>query len=391
MQNQKRPAYNPIYWLAALGPGGLAVSFFVYANFMVPHKGVPMLTFDHAYPVFMQGGALAYLIAAVYVLFLISAFYHFKLLAWNIKAFLAYQKTEAYEAMRTSNDEVQLFAIPLTLAMTINVLFILGALFVPHLWDYVEYMFPMAIVAFSLTGYYVSKIFLEYFGRILAHGEFDFAENNSLAQMLSIFAYVMTGVGFSASAAMSKTLWVEVAGNIGAIFFSAVAMLLIIVKLVLGFKSMFKDGISPEGTPSMWIMIPILTLLGITFVRLNLGFEHHFHAELGSTDLFMLTAFVLSLQVLFGKLGYTIMRRNKYFRTYVHWKYGKNQSVVSLSLICPGVASVVFYLFFLHFGLVHTHMVDKFSIAYFVLLLPALYVHYKTVYYFFKVKSNLAL
>ncbi len=388
---QKRPPYNPLYWLGALGPGGLAVSFFVYANFMVPHKGVPMLTFDHAYPMLMKGGPMAYLIGAVYVLFLIATLYHFKLLFWNIKEFLAYKKTEAYEAMRTSNNEVQLFAIPLTLAMTINVLFILGALFVPHLWDVVEYMFPMAIVAFSITGYYVSKIFLEYFGRILAHGEFDLAENNSLAQMLSIFAYVMTGVGFSASAAMSKTLWVEVAGNVGAIFFSAIAILLILVKLVLGFKSMFEHGIAPEGSPSMWIMIPILTLLGITFIRLDLGFEHHFHSEVAPTSLFFLATFVLSLQVMFGKLGYTIMRRNKYFRTYIQWKYGKNQSVGSLALICPGVASVVFYLFFLHFGLVHTHMVDKFSIAYFVLMLPPLYIHFKTVQYFYKVKNNLAL
>jgi len=388
---KNRPSYNPLYWLAALGPGGLAVSFFVYINFMVPHKGVPMVTFDQAYPALIKGGPMAWLIGVVYVLFLIATFYHFKLLVWNVKEFIQYRKTEAYEVMRTSNDEVQLFAIPLTLAMTINVLFILGALFVPHLWDYVEYMFPGAIVAFSLTGYYVSKIFLEYFGRIMVHGEFDIAENNSLAQMLSIFAYVMTGVGFSASAAMSKTLWVQVAGDIGAIFFTSVALTLIIIKLVLGFKSMFEQGISPEGSPSMWIMIPILTLMGITLIRLGMGFEHHYHDEYPKSFFFVLTTIVVSLQVMFGNLGYTIMRRNKYFRTYVFWKYGKNQSVGSLALICPGVASVVFYLFFVHFGLVQMHMVDKFSVAYFVWLLPALFIHFKTVYYFFKIKKNLAL
>jgi hypothetical protein len=80
-----RPAYNPLYWLAALGPGGLAVSFFVYANFMVPHKGVPMLTFDQAYPLLLKGGPMAWLIGAVYVLFVVSALYHFKLLFWNIR------------------------------------------------------------------------------------------------------------------------------------------------------------------------------------------------------------------------------------------------------------------------------------------------------------------
>ncbi len=391
MENQVRPPYNPLYWLGALGPGGLAVSFFVYINFMVPHKGVPMLTFDQAYPILMKGGPMAWLIGVIYVLFLIATFYHIKLLIWNTKEFLKYKKTEAYEVMRTSNNEVQLFAIPLTLAMSVNVFFILFALTIPHLWDYVEYMFPGAVIAFAILGYYVSKIFLEYFGRLIAHGDFDLANNNSLAQMLSIFAYVMVGVGFSASAAMSQTLWVEVAGNIGAIFFSSIAILLILIKLVLGFNSMFESGIAPEATPTLWIMIPILTLLGITFVRLDLGFEHHFGSEVPPTSLFYLTTFILSWQVLFGKLGYTIMRRNKYFRTYIFWKYGKKQSVPSLALICPGVASSVFYLFFVHYGLVHTHMVDKFSIVYFVLLLPAVYIQYKTVYYFFKVKKNLAL
>jgi hypothetical protein len=154
---------------------------------------------------------------------------------------------------------------------------------------------------------------------------------------------------------------------------------------------MFEHGISPEGSPSMWIMIPILTLIGITLIRLDFGFEHHFHTEVAATSFFMISAFILSWQILFGKLGYTIMRRNKYFRTYIFWKYGKKQSVTSLALICPGVASAVFYMFFVQYGLVYNHMVDKFSIVYFVLLLPALYIHYKTVYYFFKIKKNLAI
>jgi hypothetical protein len=126
-------------------------------------------------------------------------------------------------------------------------------------------------------------------------------------------------------------------------------------------------------------------------IRIDFGFEHHFHTEVSPTSFLMLTAFILSWQIMFGKLGYTVMRRNKYFRTYIFWKYGKNQSISSLALICPGVASTVFYMFFIQFGLVHNHIVDKFSITYFLLYIPAIYIHTKTIYYFFKVKKNLAL
>jgi len=385
---EKRPAYNPLYWLAALGAGGLTVSFFVYINFMVPHKGVPMATFDQVYPALIKGDWLSIVTALSLIFVVIFALLHIKLLLWNIKEFAAYKKTEAYTAMKESNNEVQLFAIPLTLAMTINVFFVTFALFVPHLWDYVEYLFPGALLAFMVAGYYVLKIFAEYLSRLLAHGELDFTQNNSLAQMLSVFAFTMVGVGFAAPAAMSKTLAVNAIGAFGSIFFISAAVLLLMIKLVLGFKSMFKDGIAPEATPTLWIIIPILTLIGISLVRLFFGFEHRFHAEMPKTDMFALTSVIISLQILFGLLGYAVMKRVKYFKTYV---FGDKQSVASLALICPGVAFTVFYLFLIQYGFVFTGVVSKYSVVYFLLTAPILYIHYKTVYYFFKLKSHLAL
>ena len=42
--------YSPLYFLAALGNGGLAVTFFIYLMFMVPHPQTPIITFDALYP-----------------------------------------------------------------------------------------------------------------------------------------------------------------------------------------------------------------------------------------------------------------------------------------------------------------------------------------------------
>jgi len=385
---EKRPSYNPLYWLASLGAGGLTVSFFVYINFMVEHKGVPMATFDYVYPTLIKGDWLSIVIGFSLIFILLFAFLHIKLLLWNIKQFSIYRQTEAYKAMRNGNNEVQLFAIPLTLAMTINVFFVLFALFVPHLWEYVEYLFPGALLAFAVAGFYSLKIFAEYLSRLLANGDFDFGQNNSLAQILSVFAFSMVAVGFAASAAMSKTMAVNAIGAFGSIFFISVAALLLLIKIILGFKSMFEKGIAPEATPTLWIMIPILTLIGISLVRLFFGFEHRFHAEMPKTDMFALTSAIISLQIIFGLLGYAVMKRVKYFKTFV---FGEKKSVGSLALICPGVAFTVFYLFLIQYGFVFTGVVTKFSVVYFLLIVPILYIHYKTVFYFFKLKSHLAL
>lgn len=50
-----RDNYSPMYFLSALGAGGLSVSFFMYLMFLVPHKGVPMTTFDFAFPALLKG------------------------------------------------------------------------------------------------------------------------------------------------------------------------------------------------------------------------------------------------------------------------------------------------------------------------------------------------
>lgn len=385
---QIRPDYNPLYFLIALGAGGLSAAFFMYVNFMVPHKHVPMATFDFIYPALMKGDWLSYVTAISLIFVILFAFLHFKLLWWNLKEFAIYKKSAAYESMRTSNAEVTLLAIPLTLAMTINVMFVLGASFVPGLWDYIEYLLPGALLGFLAVGCYAFRIFSEYFTRLLINGDFDFGQNNSLSQMLSIFAFAMVAVGLAAPGAMSKIVVVNAIGIITATFFISLAVLLLIIKIVLGFKSMFKNGISAEAAPSLWIMIPILTLLGITLIRVKFGLDHHFEAQVPKAEFLTLSATIVSLQVIFATLGYSVMKRMGYFKTFV---FGDKQSVPSFALICPGVAFTVFWLFFVQFGLVLNGVVEKYSIWYFIVTVPILYIHYKTVYYFFKLKSHFAL
>lgn len=380
--------YSPMYFLAALGAGGLAVSFYMYLMFLVPHPKTPLATFDVVYGSMFRGDWLSVISAFSTLFIIIFAFLHFKLLIWNIREYKAYKQTQAFEDLMHSTAEISLMALPLTFAMTTNVFFVLGALFIPDLWHVIEYLFPIAIISFLIIGYYAIKIFLNYFSRILQTGDIDSTKKNNLSQLISIFAFSMIGVGLGAPGAMSHYIMVNAIGLFSSIFFISIAFLLIGIKLILGFKYMFEQGVSKEASPSLWIMIPILTILGISVIRISFGLDHHFDKPLDKATLFVITSFVFSLQIIFGLLGYKVMKEIGYFKEYIH---GDIKSPVSFSLICPGVAIMVFGMFFINFGLMTNGVVEKYSLVYFLLIVPFTYIQFKTIFIFMKLKRKFNL
>ncbi len=387
--SQLKDRYSPMYFLAALGAGGLAVSFFLYPMFLVPHPDAPMVTFDHLWPVLTGGNTLhvvllALALAAVAVL----AVAHYALLAWNLREFKSFRQTEAYQKLLASNAEISLMAVPLTLAMSVNVAFVLGALFVPGLWNIVEWLFPFAIATFLAIGIYALRILGRYFTRLFVHAQFDFSQNNSLAPMVSIFALAMIAVGLAAPGAMSHHREINAVAMLLSIFFASAAVLLLLVKVVLGFDAILRHGIQPQAAGSLWILIPILTLLGITWIRWSNGLSHQFGNAYHPTDLFVFSGWVLSLQVLFGLIGYAVMKKLNYFADYAG---GPKTNAGAFALICPGVAFFVFGLFFLSFGLVKTGLVGQASLAYFLLLTPLAFIQFKTVQVWLRLAGKLLL
>lgn len=376
-----REKFSPTCFLSALGAGGLSVSFFMYLMFLVPHPTTPMATYDYIMPALLKADWLSFVISFSLVFIVVFAFLHFKLLIWNTKQYNLYKKTDAYKSLINSNAQISLMTLPLTYAMTINVCFVLGAVFIPGLWGVVEFLFPFALIGFIVVGYFALKIFFEYFSRLLTTGDFDFTKNNNLSQMISIFALSMIAVGFAAPGAMSHNIVVNSIGIFGALFFASLAMLLMLIKLTIGFKSMLEQGLNLEAAPSIWIIIPILTLLGITFIRVSFGLDHNYNTPLDKSSLFVFTSFVLSLQIIFGILGYMVMKKMGYFEKFIE---SNEKSALSFALICPGVAFFVFGMFFVNFGLSFNAIIAKYSIAYFILMIPFIYIQFKTIIYFFK-------
>ena len=364
--------YSPLYFLAALGAGGMATFFFMYFMFITPHPATPIPTFESISAAWANGGdAMRVAIAIGYIGQIVFVLLHLPLLAWNLREFKIFRATPAFDKLRDSNAGVTLMAIPLTLAMTLNGLFVAGATLVPNLWSAIEVLLPLAVATFGAIGIGALRIYGRFVGRIFT-GSFSLEANTGLNQLLGAFAFAMVGVGMAAGAAMSSTTGTIMAGLIGSIFFMVVSMLVFAVMLPLGVKSMLRHGLNPVNSATLWLPVPIITLWSITIVRGNHGLQPLTvlgGGELvdgGSQVLMLVLAVAIALQAVFLLFGNALMRRNGFYVDYFLTR--KHQSPVAFTLVCPGVALGVLSFFGLHAGLVQNGIVTKFSPVYFVLL-----------------------
>jgi hypothetical protein len=360
-----RPAdtWSPLYFLASLGAGGLAVTFFMFLMFWVPHPGQPVPVLEDILAAFTTSGLA--LKAAIIVAFTgIAGFalLNIKLLVWNLARLAAFRKTDDYTALVNSNGETQLLAMPLALAMTVNVGFILGLVFVPGLWGVVEYLFPLAMVAFALIAATAFRRIGDFLGRVLSDGGvFDVTANNSFAQLLPAFALSMTAVGMAAPAAMSTVPVTVGVSLILSIVLGTVATLYAGFAAIIALNAMLHYGTARESAPTLMVVVPILTILGIMAMRQEHGLHTTFAAHGGVADTLLLTTAILAIQLAFLALGLMVLKRQKYAKAYLH---GEGNSPGAYALICPGVALSVMLQFWINKGLVGAGLIAKFGLAY---------------------------
>ena len=198
--------YSPLYFLASVGAGGLMVTFFMWLMFWIPHPGKTVPVFEDIMAAFAAGHVTTQaMIVAAMAGIAFFAFQNIHLLIWNLRRYAAWRKTDAFQAFAKTNAQSQILALPLALAMAVNGGFIIGLVFVPGLWAVVEYLFPLAMVAFFAIGVLALKQYGNVLGRVLTEGSFNCAANNNFGQILPAFAFAMVGVGLSAPAAMSTS------------------------------------------------------------------------------------------------------------------------------------------------------------------------------------------
>lgn len=364
--NRPSEAYSPIYFLASLGAGGLSTTFFMYLMFWVPHKARPVPVFEDIMAAFGSGGLMmqAMIIVAMAGI-AIMTYLNLRLLFWNLSAFRRFSKTDAYTVLKNSNAETTILAMPLAIAMSINVAFIVGLVFVPGLWGVIEYLFPMALIAFALVGWLAFRFIGDFLGRVLTKGGvFDVTAHNSFSQLLPAFALSMVAVGLAAPAAMSHVSLTVGISLIMSTFLGITALVYALFAAFTAVNSMLHYGTAKESSPTLMIVIPIITVLGIMLLRQDHGMHVQYDVHSTGGETMMLFAKMISVQLLFLGLGLVVLKREGYFKDYV---FGSKTSAGSYALVCPGVALSVMLQFFINKGLVSAGLIDKFDIAYWVL------------------------
>lgn len=367
MSSPARPAdtWVPQYFLSSVGAGGLAVSFFIWLYMWVPHPGQQVPVFEDIAAAWATGyWPMQAMIAVAVAAILVFSYLNIRLLVWNLGQLAAFRRSPRMAKLMASNAESQLLTLPLAIAMTINVGFVLGLVLVPGLWSVVEYLFPLAQAAFLLTGILALSQLGRFFGRIFGKGGFDWAGNNSFAQVMPAFALAMVGVGLAASAAMSAN---PVTAGVSVVLASVFLVLAILVAVgagLLGLVSMAQHGVAPEAAPTLTNIVPLMTVLGILILRVNHGLGEHFDAHLASGDYLGMLSLFVGVQVAFLLFGGAVLRAQGYFGRYVT---GPDASAVSYALVCPGVGFAVLMQFFINKGLVGAGLVAKFDTAYWVL------------------------
>ncbi|SFM17151.1 hypothetical protein SAMN05421830_11813 [Desulfomicrobium norvegicum] len=378
--------YSPLYFLTSLGSGGLVVTFFMWLMHWTRHPGRSVPVFENIVAAFSAGGVASRTMIVLAVAGIAYyAFLNLKYLFWNLARFGLWKRTPAYAQLSSTNAETQILAMPLALAMSVNVCFILGMVFVPGLWTVVEYLFPVAILAFLAIGVLAFRMFGRFLGRVLTSGGFSCASNNSFAQALPAFALAMIGVGLAAPAGLSSTPLVAGIGLVLSTFFLIASVLIAGIALVLGLRSLAENGANIETAPTLSVFIPLLTIIGILSLRQNHGLDEHFGLASGGAERLMMLSQYLSAQLLFALLTGLVLCRLGYVDRFIN---GRDASAGSYALVCPGVALAVMIHFWLNRGLVDAGLIDKFSVAYWTISALAVAIQFMTIWLVFNLNRK---
>ena len=361
---QTRPSdsYSPLYFLASLGAGGLSVTFFMWLMHWIPHPGRTVPTFEDIAKAFGTGDLLKQamiLTAAMGIAFFV--FLNLKSLIWNLKRYSAWTKTEAFAKFSKTNAQSQVMALPLALAMSVNGLFIIGLVFVPGLWSVIEYLFPLAIVAFLAIGALGLQLYGRFLGRVLTEGGFNCAANNNFGQVLPAFAFAMVAVGLAAPVALSANATVAGIALVLSGFFFVLAAIIGVVGVLLGLRSMMENGVNKDTAPTLMIIVPMMAVMGIAMLRQNHGMHVHFGTEISKGESLSLLVTLVSIQVIFLMLGLLVLARQGYAKRFL---FGSENNAGAYALVCPGVGFAVLTHFLVNKGLVEAGVIAKFGAAY---------------------------
>jgi len=332
-QQSTNPQFNPQIFLAALGAGGIAVTPFAIMQYVFPH-GAGLVTLDQVLNQNLNMFQTLFLWFSL-VIMPIFTLIHFAIIFIQAPKLFKFIQKDFKDQINNPLQSPPLVIPLLALTMSMNVFIGVIRFFVPAIQtNFQNLMWPALIFWLILFGLQITlqiKILQNTYTKDFAAEKISF---NWLVQALSMGMLSVVGSGIAALA--KDTTIADIAAFLSLVSASFAIFLTFIGLLISIYNQIFAKSLPDnKALPAFLNLIPVTTVLAITFFRLGHYLEARFHYHLDYFFFFViLTTFAFQTWYLLFSIGLI-----KPF-----WKQdfiSKNFYLTQWSLICPFIAYAV--------------------------------------------------
>jgi hypothetical protein len=329
----KKEDFSPLFFLASLGAGGIAVTPFVLMQYTTEH-GKGLITRSQLWENGFSGFMAGYFYSLELVMIIFSVL-HFVLTLWfGIQLFRWIKEGNLKTLIEDPLKNASILTPFISLLMTMNLFIGPVRYFFPIMSDNFQDLFLPAMIFWLIL--FISIIYIEI--KLLAISfikGFDI-EKIHFGWLLHPFLLGMLSTVGTGIAAMSKDLSIADTAAFLSLVPLSMGLFLFIIKLIILFKSHFAKQGLPEKQflPSFLIIIPNITLFAISFFRLGHYLETHrgFHLD---SYFYIVLGIAFAFEIWYLLFGLFLLKdyfKNNHFNDFYITQWG---------FICPFVAFVV--------------------------------------------------
>jgi len=333
MKDLQQKNFNPLIFLAALGAGGIAVMPFVLMQYTIEH-GEGLITRSQLWSKGFTGIIAGYFYALEVVMILFTII-HILLTVWLAIKLIKWMKTPSFKDLLQDPLRNSAILAPLiSILMTMNLFIGPIRYFLPVMSKNFQSLFMPAMIFWSII--FIFTLLIEiYLLSISFKKGFDI-EKITFGWLLHPFLLGMLTTVGTGIAAMSKNTGIANTAAFMSMISGTMGMFLLLVKLIVVFKSHFAAKGLPDKQflPSFLIVIPNITLFAISAFRFGHFLEHNHAFNLGAYFYIVIgLSFAFEIwYMLFGIFLLIDYFKNHHFKEFYVTQWG---------LICPMVAFVV--------------------------------------------------
>lgn len=325
--------FSPQVFLAALGSGGIAVAPFAIMQYTFPH-GAGLVTLEQVLSQNLNPFQLFFFWTSLLIM-PVFAFLHFAILIYFFPKLIGFLREDLHQHLENVLHSPALVIPLLALTMTMNVFIGVIRFFVPVIQqNFQSLMWPALVFWLMIFGLQLTlqlKILQNSYSQSFLAEKISF---NWLVQALSMG---MLSVVASGVAALAKDISVADTAAFFALVSGSFSIFLTFTGLMISLHNQIFAKSLPENDrlPAFLNLIPVTTVLAITFFRLGHYLENRFEYHLDSFFFFIiLGTFAFQTWYLLFSIGLIKPFWRQDFLS-------DNFYLAQWSLICPFIAYAV--------------------------------------------------